>query len=138
MFGFTGTPIFADNVVKNQLGKRTTKELFGDCLHKYVITDAIKDENVLFFCRIRRKISTKESSSLNFVDIDVEGIDKKKFESEDRLEKITDYIIQNHKRKTHNEGNSNVRITGMFCVGFLFLKSITNCSKSKKRKENTI
>ena len=41
LFGFTGTPIFADNAVKNDLGKRTTKELFGDCLHKYVITDAI-------------------------------------------------------------------------------------------------
>ena len=46
MFGFTGTPIFADNAVKNQLGKRTTKELFGDCLHKYVITDAIKDVTI--------------------------------------------------------------------------------------------
>jgi type I restriction enzyme R subunit len=48
MFGFTGTPIFADNANKNELGKRTTK---GPCLkialHKYVITDAIKDENVL-------------------------------------------------------------------------------------------
>jgi type I restriction enzyme R subunit len=49
MFGFTGTPIFADNAVKNELGKRTTTELFGECLHKYVITDAIKDENVLKF-----------------------------------------------------------------------------------------
>jgi len=28
MFGFTGTPIFAENAVKNELGKRTTKELF--------------------------------------------------------------------------------------------------------------
>lgn len=27
MFGFTGTPIFAYNAVKNGLGKRTTKEL---------------------------------------------------------------------------------------------------------------
>tara|TARA_R110002072_G_scaffold39236_5_gene112881 strand:- start:1151 stop:1792 length:642 start_codon:yes stop_codon:yes gene_type:complete len=45
MFGFTGAPIFA----KNALGKRTTKDLFGECLHKYVITDAIRDENVLKF-----------------------------------------------------------------------------------------
>ena len=29
MFGFTGTPIFADNSVKNELGRRTTAELFG-------------------------------------------------------------------------------------------------------------
>src|SRR5690606_27243951 len=32
MFGFTGTPIFADNSVKNALGKRTTKDLFEECL----------------------------------------------------------------------------------------------------------
>jgi type I restriction enzyme R subunit len=39
MMGFTGTPIFAENAASNALGKRTTKELFDDCLHKYVITD---------------------------------------------------------------------------------------------------
>ena len=37
LFGFTGTPIFADNAGKNEYGKRTTKDLFGDCLHKYVM-----------------------------------------------------------------------------------------------------
>ncbi len=45
MFGFTGTPIFADNAVGNASGKRTTKELFDDCLHKYVITDYILDNH---------------------------------------------------------------------------------------------
>ena len=49
MFGFTGTPIFSENASKNDLGKRTTADLFNECLHKYVITDAIKDENVLKF-----------------------------------------------------------------------------------------
>ena len=49
LFGFTGTPIFAENASKNELGKRTTKDLFGNCLHKYVITDAIRDQNVLRF-----------------------------------------------------------------------------------------
>ncbi|MEH1937132.1 MAG: DEAD/DEAH box helicase family protein [Nostoc sp.] len=49
MFGFTGTPIFADNAASNQHGKRTTKDLFQECLHKYVITNAIADENVLKF-----------------------------------------------------------------------------------------
>jgi type I restriction enzyme R subunit len=49
LFGFTGTPIFADNAAKNVLGKRTTKDLFSKCLHKYVITDAIRDQNVLRF-----------------------------------------------------------------------------------------
>ena len=31
MFGFTGTPIFAENSVRNVFGKRTTKELFDEC-----------------------------------------------------------------------------------------------------------
>lgn len=111
MFGFTGTPIFKDNAVKNELGKRTTKELFGECLHKYVITDAIKDENVLKFSveyvgRYKRKESATE------IDIEVEDIDTRELmDSEARLEKITDYIIANHKRKTHQN-----EFTGMFAV----------------------
>ena len=49
MIGFTGTPIFPENAIGNKMGKRTTAELFDDCLHKYVITDAISDDNVLKF-----------------------------------------------------------------------------------------
>lgn len=45
IFGFTGTPIFVDNAVDGH----TTKEIFGNCLHKYLIKDAIADENVLGF-----------------------------------------------------------------------------------------
>lgn len=111
LFGFTGTPIFADNAVKNELGKRTTKELFGDNLHKYVITDAIKDENVLkFSVEYVGKYKRKESATE--IDIEVEAIDTRELmESPKRLEKITDYIIANHNRKTHNR-----EFTGMFCV----------------------
>jgi type I restriction enzyme R subunit len=111
MFGFTGTPIFADNAVKNELGKRTTKELFGECLHKYVITDAIKDENVLkFSVEYVGKYKRKETATE--IDIEVEDIDRKELmESPARLEKIVDYIIANHDRKTHGK-----TFTGMFCV----------------------
>lgn len=45
LFGFTGTPIF----VENAIDKHTTKEIFGNCLHQYLIKDAIADENVLGF-----------------------------------------------------------------------------------------
>lgn len=45
IFGFTGTPIFAENA-KQDL---TTHDVFGECLHKYMIKDAIADENVLGF-----------------------------------------------------------------------------------------
>ena len=49
LIGFTGTSIFLENAVGNQYGKRTTAELLNSILHKYVITDAINDDNVLKF-----------------------------------------------------------------------------------------
>lgn len=112
MFGFTGTPIFADNAVKNELGKRTTKELFDDCLHTYVVTDAIRDENVLkFSVEYIGKYTQKETSKTN-LDINVEDIDTSELlESEDRLNKIANYVIAHHNRKTHNK-----TFTAMMCV----------------------
>ncbi len=115
-FGFTGTPIFAENAFKNDLGKRTTKELFGDCLHKYVITDAIKDENVLKFSveyvGRYKKVETHGHASATEIDIEVEDIDiKELMESPERLEKISDYILAHHNRKTHSK-----EFTGMFAV----------------------
>jgi len=112
MFGFTGTPIFADNAAKNALGKRTTKDLFEDCLHKYVITDAIKDENVLkFSIEYVGRYKYKDGRDTQ-IDIEVEDIDTKELmENEARLEKITDYILAHHHRKTHNR-----QFTAMFCV----------------------
>jgi type I restriction enzyme R subunit len=111
MFGFTGTPIFAENAVKNELGKKTTKELFGECLHKYVITDAIRDENVLKFS-VEYVGRYRNRDSANEIDIQVEDIDVDELmESPARLEKIVDYIIAHHNRKTHNG-----EFTAMFCV----------------------
>ena len=116
MFGFTGTPIFKDNAVKthgsaSQLGKRTTKDLFEDCLHKYVITDAIKDENVLKFS-VEYVGRYKQKDTATEIDIAVEDIDTQELmEDERRLEKIADYIITNHDRKTHSKDFSAI-----FCV----------------------
>lgn len=49
-YGFTGTPIFAENK-RSQKGDlaRTTQELYGECLHKYTIKEAIHDGAVLGF-----------------------------------------------------------------------------------------
>lgn len=109
MFGFTGTPIFAVNAAKNALGKRTTKDLFGECLHKYVITDAIRDENVLkFSIEYIRTVKQKEG----IADIEVEAIDTAEvMEAPERINNITEYIIANHDRKTHAK-----EFTAVFCV----------------------
>jgi type I restriction enzyme R subunit len=103
LFGFTGTPIFVDNAIKTQgiASPRTTKDLFGNCLHKYVITDAIRDQNVLKFgIEYLGKYKQKGNT---FIDIEVEDIDKEEvLNDEKRLEKIADYIIQYHNTKTFN------------------------------------
>jgi len=102
LFGFTGTPIFAENASTNELGKRTTKQLFGACLHKYVITDAIRDENVLRFSVEYVGRYTKKEDGVE-LDIEVEDIDRAEvFDDDTRLGKIVDHILQYHDRKTHN------------------------------------
>lgn len=119
MFGFTGTPIFADNAQSGTAPNKTTYDLFGECLHKYVIVDAIKDENVLRFAveyvgKYTKKNSANELdiATDNEIDIQVEGIDTKALlESPQRLEKITDYILAHHAQKTKRPD-----FTGMFCV----------------------
>ncbi len=103
LFGFTGTPIFAEN----NMGGVTTKDVFDECLHKYIITNAISDNNVLGFAvEYVGKYKQKDKDTLDadiFSDALVEGIDTKEvLESDDRLEKITDYILQDWRRKTKN------------------------------------
>ncbi|MCB9282410.1 MAG: type I restriction endonuclease subunit R [Lewinellaceae bacterium] len=112
MFGFTGTPIFAENAVSNQFGKRTTYELFGACLHKYVLTNAIRDDNVLRFAiEYVGRYKQKEGAEVD-LDIEVEDIDRKELlDSPQRLEKIADYIATHHDRKTHRKA-----FTAIFCV----------------------
>ena len=104
MFGFTGTPIFAENSNKN----RTTKDLFYERLHTYTIQNAISDDNVLgFSIEYIGKYEKKDSATE--IDIQVEDIDKKEIlESEERIEKIVDYIIENHDRKTQTKNYNSI------------------------------
>ncbi len=99
IFGFTGTPILADNANNGM----TTKDIFGDSLHKYIITDAIADNNVLgFSAEYVGKYKNKNDFTVER-DIEVEDIDTKEIlESNKRVEKITEFILQDWKRKTKN------------------------------------
>ena len=109
MFGFTGTPIFEKNSTTNEHGRRTTKDLFGEKLHSYVITDAIRDKNVLkfgieYFSTFKKKDDTEDK--------EISAIDEQEaFSSPKRLRNNVDYIINNHDRKTHNR-----TFTAFLCV----------------------
>ena len=126
LFGFTGTPIFVENAPSKTKANQTTEALFDDCLHKYTIVNAIRDDNVLRFSieyvgRYHYKDGSKNQLEIETTSSqmqttksgdDVEAIDTKELlESDERIEKITDYIIANHGRKTYSK-NYNA----MFCV----------------------
>jgi len=103
LFGFTGTPIFAENNV----GGVTTADVFEKSLHKYTITHAISDNNVLGFAvEYVGKYTQKDPDTLDadiFAETLVEGIDTKEvLESDDRLDKIADYVLADWKRKAKN------------------------------------
>ena len=104
MIGFTGTPIFPENAMGNKLVKEPQQTFLMIELHRYVITDAINDDNVLkFSVEYIGRYKEKEGSATN-IDIEVEDIDREELlQSEDRINKIVDYIIANHGRKTHNK-----------------------------------
>lgn len=100
-FGFTGTPIFAENANNT----KTTKDIFGKRLHAYTIKNAIRDDNVLgFMVEYVGKFKNKTQ-----LDIEVEAIDTQEaMEDEKRLGKIVDYIIENHNKKTYGREYTSI------------------------------
>jgi type I restriction enzyme R subunit len=127
MFGFTGTPIFEDNSVSHEGRKRTTKDLFQKCLHKYLITHAIADDNVLkFSIEYWGKLKRKDGS---LIDEKVPAINIKEFfESEERIDGIVDWVIAQHNRKTHNK-----QFSAMMCVSSVdMLNTYYDLFKKKK------
>lgn len=114
IFGFTGTPIFAENATKGARiysGSRssrdsrdsstyflTTAQAFGDRLHIYTIVDAIRDHNVLPF--LVSYVSTMKAEE-NISDEEVENIDREKaLMSPVRIRKIVDYVLEHYDQKT--------------------------------------
>lgn len=113
-FGFTGTPIFPENA----LGAETTDSVFGRQLHSYVITDAIRDEKVLKFKVDYNNVRPK------FRSIETEQDEKKLTASEnkqallhpDRIDEITQYILNNFIQKTHRSHGGAKGFNSLFAV----------------------
>ncbi len=104
-FGFTGTPRFEEN--KSQDG-RSTADIFGKCLHTYLIKDAIHDRNVLGFSV--DYINTIKSKAI-YTDAEdmVEAINTDEvWMSDQRLELIARHIIENHDKYTRDRQYSSI------------------------------
>ncbi|UCN14992.1 type I restriction endonuclease subunit R [Cellulomonas iranensis] len=98
LFGFTGTPIFADNAgTGGNPTLRTTAQAFGDKLHTYTIVDAINDKNVLPF-RIDYVNTVKVGA---VVDKQVPAIDTEQaLLDPDRVRQVAQYVLDHFDQKT--------------------------------------
>lgn len=134
-FGFTGTPRFKIN--KAQDG-RTTADIFGKCLHTYLIKDAIRDGNVLgFSVDYIKTMNLSEKAHDELVEaIDTDSV----FMSDQRLGLIVHNILDHHNSKTRDgmynalfavssipmlikyydifkKSNTNLKITAIYTYG---------------------
>ena len=109
LFGFTGTPIFAQNAgTGGDLNLKTTQQAFGDKLHTYTIVDAINDENVLPF-RIDYVNTFKERDNIS--DERISAIDREKaMLSPERIAKVSRYILEHFDQKTKRSSYYSFRV----------------------------
>ena len=95
-FGFTGTPRFKEN--KSADG-RTTADIFGKCIHSYMIKNAIFDRNVLGFNV--EYIQTYEGQYDESDETKVEGINTAEvLEADERVSLIANHIVTHFKQKS--------------------------------------
>lgn len=113
-FGFTGTPRFDENSYP-QMGDlpRTTEALYGKCLHKYTIMNAIHDNAVLGF-------QVEHNGPKNIDD----ETDSKVYENEKHMLKVLDVILN---KSYHKLGFQNGK--GKTYVGLLTTSSIQQAQK---------
>lgn len=109
LFGFTGTPIFAQNAgTGGDMRLKTTQQAFGDKLHTYTIVDAINDENVLPF-RIDYVNTIKEKEGI--LDQKISAIDREKaMASPERISQVVKYIMEHFDQKTKRSSYYSFRV----------------------------
>ena len=113
-FGFTGTPIFPENAS----GAETTASVFGQELHSYVITDAIRDEKVLKFKvdyndvrpKFRAIETEQDEAKLNAAE------NRKALLHPQRIREVAQYILSNFRQKTHRNSLGDGGFNAMFAV----------------------
>ncbi|MBR7084964.1 MAG: type I restriction endonuclease subunit R, partial [Oscillospiraceae bacterium] len=125
LFGFTGTPIFAQNSgTGKNINLRTTEQAFGGRLHQYTIVDAINDKNVLPFRVNYIKTMDKEE---DIEDVKVWDIDREKaYLSPKRIALVTEYILDHFNQKTYRNERS---------YSYNVLTNVSEVAETKKREQ---
>lgn len=137
LFGFTGTPIFAENAgTSGKPHLRTTEQVFGEKLHTYTIVDAITDKNVLPF-RIDY-VNTVRVGEVD--DKQVSAIDTEKaLLSAKRIGEIVKYTLEHFDQKTRRSSSyQHSIIANVAQVAGGRNKIIAEKSRSRVRGFNSI
>lgn len=129
LFGFTGTPIFADNASSGgKVDLKTTEQAFGEKLHTYTIVDAITDKNVLPF-RIDYVNTVKLPDVVD--DKKVRAIDTEKaLLAPERITKIVEYIREHFEQKTKR--NQTYELKEQRLAGFNSLFATASIEAAKR------
>ena len=128
LFGFTGTPIFADNAsASGDPRLRTTEQAFGDKLHTYTIVDAIRDGNVLPF-RIDYIQTIRKREE--FLDEKVYDIYRKgAYQAAERIDNVVNYILDHYAQKTKRQ--HGYKLKGNRVMGFNSLFATSSIDMAK-------
>ncbi|MCL4213870.1 MAG: type I restriction endonuclease subunit R [Gemmatimonadales bacterium] len=128
LFGFTGTPIFADNAgTAGAPQLRTTEQAFGDRLHTYTIVDAINDKNVLPF-RIDYISTIRTAPGIR--DKQVSAIDTERaLLAPERISQVVRYIREHFDQKTRR--SATYRHEGKRLAGFNSLFATASIDAAK-------
>ena len=122
IFGFTGTPIFIENMPTGVGLVKTTEDAFGERLHTYTIVNAISDHNVLPF-RVDYVSTMKEKE--NVENSKVWDIEREKALSDPRrISNVAEYILEHYAQQTLQGKNYKMSV----------VTNVEELAKDKKKK----
>jgi type I restriction enzyme R subunit len=129
LFGFTGTPIFAENAgTSGNPRLRTTEQAFGDRLHTYTVVDAINDRNVLPF---RLDYVNTIRLPAHLADKQVSAIDTERaLLAPERIGQVVAYIREHFDQKTKR--SFAYTLAGKRLTGFNSLLATASIDAAKR------
>ncbi len=137
-YGFTGTPIFAENK-REQIGDlaQTTEEQYGEKLHAYTVKEAIHDRAVLGF-QIEYMKTIRN--------VEEENISDESYENEDHMLAVLDQILNKSQNKLGMNNGKGEAYEAMLTVKniamaqkyFDLLVKIKNGESKLKISEDTL
>ncbi len=117
-FGFTGTPIFDENSNVGVMYK-TTKAIFEEELHRYTITTAVRDENVL---RFNVQSHQLESGGYSMMD-------------QNRIDAVSKFIIEKYNSYTKHRKFNAILATSSQKQLKMYYESLMAYNATKEESE---